>query len=96
MTLNCPTPLSHSAVLTVKPPHRFIGHVDGVILVDQTLLMGAGNDCHIVTREFPDRAVLINRDGKWLGKIDTGLEFSELTPGMRITLGSLAMTLEMA
>ncbi len=96
MTLNCPSPLSNSAVLAVKPPHRFVGHVDGVILVDQTLLMGAGSDCHIVTREFPDRAVLVNRDGHWLGKLESGREFTELTPGVRITLGSLAMTLEIA
>jgi hypothetical protein len=96
MTLNCPTPLSNSAVLSVKPPHRFFGHVDDVILVDQTLLMGASNDCHIVTREFPDRAVFVYRGGKWLGKIDSGREFSEITPGLRIKLGSLAMTVEEA
>ena len=96
MTLNCPSPLSNSAVLSVKPPHRFVGHVDAVILADQTLLLGANDDCHIVTREFPDRAVLVNRDGKWRGKTDSARDFLEISPGIRFTIGSLAMTLEEA
>jgi hypothetical protein len=96
MTLNCPSPLSSSAVLTLAPPHRFAGHVDHVILVDQILLIGGDKDCHVESPEFPDRAVLVNRAGKWLGKLDSGSEFTEITPGIRVTLQSLAMTLEEA
>jgi len=96
MSLNCPSPLSNSALLTVKAPHRFCGHVDGVILADRTLLMGAGSDCHIVTHAFPDRAVLVNRAGKWQGKIDSGRDFTDISPGIRVSLGSFAMTLEEA
>ncbi len=96
MTLNCPSPLSNSALLTVQAPHRFCDHVDAVILTDRTLLMGAGTDCHIVTPVFPDRAVLVNRDGKWQGKIDSGGDFIKISPGIRVSLGSFAMTLEEA
>jgi len=96
MTLNCPSPLCSSAVLSVAAPHRFAGHVDSVILVDQILLIGGDHDCHVDAREFPDRAVLVNRAGKWLGKLDSGSEFTEITPGIRVTLQSLAMTLEEA
>lgn len=96
MTLTCPSPLCNSAVLSIRPPHRFADHIDEVMLVDQTLLMGAGKDRHIVTREFTDEAVLVHRQGSWMGKLNSQGEFEEITPGIRITLGSLAMTLEKA
>ena len=80
MTLNCPSPLCSSAVLSVAAPHRFAGHVDSVILVDQILLIGGDHDCHVDAREFPDRAVLVNRAGKWLGKLDSGSEFHRNHP----------------
>jgi hypothetical protein len=91
-----PSPLCDSAVLTLSPPHRFDEHVDGVVLVNDTLLVGPGPDCHIRCRESSDRAILTRRDNRWLAKAGLAGDFEELCPGQRKTLRSLAMTLEMA
>lgn len=96
MTLNCPNPLSGSATLSLQNPHRFDGHVDGVVLVNNTLLIGPTSDCHIRATEFADRAVLVLRDGVWQGKLNDEDSFMTLTPGRRVSLASLVMTLEPA
>lgn len=96
MTLNCPSPLSTSATLSVSAPHRLDGHVDGAILVNETLLVGPTGDCHIRATEFPTRAVLVCRAGQWQAKADGDSGFSQLSPGERTTLNTLAMTLEEA
>lgn len=96
MTLDCPSPLSTSATLSLRGQHRFDGHVDRVVLVNETLLVGPAGHCHIRATEFPDQAVLVHRAGIWQAKLDTQTELYPLIPGERITLQSLAMTLEEA
>ncbi len=95
VTLYQASPLSNSATLTLAPPHRFDDHVDGVVLVDETLLIGPQADCHIRCRQATERAVLTRRGERWLGKVGLAADFEELPPGNRITLRHLAMTLEM-
>ena len=96
MTMKQPSPLSTSATLTLRPPHRFADHVDGVVLVHETLLIGPQTDCHIRCDQGVDRVVLTHRQGQWLGKVGMASDFEELRPGTRINLDSLAMTLEAA
>jgi hypothetical protein len=47
LTLSQPSPLTSTAVLDLTPPHRFDEHIDRVILVDKTLLIGPSAECHI-------------------------------------------------
>ena len=98
--LVCPSSLSTSATLSLSPPHRFDGHVDSVILVSDTLLIGRSSDCHIqlsADREgTPNRTVLVFRSGRWQAKADDDTYFHELFPGVRKSLQSLAITLEQA
>lgn len=96
MTLRRPSPLCDSVVLELKPPHRFDQHVDGVVLVNETLLVGPTPDCHIRCRESSDRAVITRRGDKWMAKAGLSGDFEELCPGQRMTLRTLAMTLEEA
>ncbi len=91
-----PSPLSNSATLKLSPPHRFNEHVDGVVFVNETLLIGPQPDCHVRCHQLADRAVLTRRGERWLGKVGLASDFEELEPGSRITLRSLAMTLEKA
>ncbi|GAA5509287.1 hypothetical protein [Novipirellula caenicola] len=92
-----PSPLSHSAVLTLKPPHRFDGHVDGVILAAETLLMGSAADCHInVAHLGSEKVVMTRRGDRWMGKVVGETELSELTVGQRMEVGTVEMTLEKA
>ncbi len=90
------SPLSNSATLILNRPHRFHEHVDGVVLVDETLLIGPQADCHIRCHQLDDRAVLARRGEKWLAKVGLASDFAELEPQSRMTLRSLAMTLEKA
>jgi hypothetical protein len=91
-----PSPLSNSATLKLHPPHRFHQHVDGVVLVDETLLIGPQADCHVRCHQLADRAVITRRGEKWLGKLGLASDFVELPCGDRISLQSLAITLEKA
>ncbi len=96
LTLRQPSALSESAVLTLRPPHRFDQHVDGVVLTNETVLVGPSPDCHIRCRDSSDRAVLIRRGDQWLAKSGLAGESTPLPPGSRTMLRTLAMTLEEA
>ncbi len=90
------SPLSNSATLELRPPHRFNEHVDGVVLFDGALLIGPQADCHVRCHQLTDRAVITRRGEQWMGKIGLTSDFEVLPPGNRITLQSLAITLEKA
>ncbi len=104
--LTVPSALSGSAVLSLAPPHRFDNHVDHILLVDQTVLIGPSTDHHICSSSIEDAAVLVYRDGIWKakskpapGQSENGSppprsRFVELVPGHRVSIGQLDMTLE--
>jgi len=94
MTLNQPSQLSDTAVLSLNAPHRFDQHVDGVVLVQETVLIGSGNECHLRCRDASDRAILKLKENQWYARAGLSGEFHRLDPGHRLMLQSLAMTLE--
>ena len=96
LTMHQTSPLSNAAIVKLRPPHRFNEHVDGVVLVEDTLLVGPQPDCQIRCHQLDDRAVLTRRGERWMGKAAATNEFEELKPGNRTMLRSLAMTLEKA
>ncbi|TWU57930.1 hypothetical protein [Rubripirellula reticaptiva] len=104
MKLEKRSPLSSTAVLTVSPPHRFDHHVDGIVLVDKTVLIGAGRDCHLRHRDATDVAILVHRPkgsradslAGWSVKLGLDGQFQELVCGRPVTLGPITMTLEPA
>ena len=69
MILDQPSPLSGTATLSLAPPHRFRHHVDGVLLVDQTVLLGPGPNNHIRCTAWEDSAVMVLRQGIWQAKL---------------------------
>ena len=96
MTLGKPSQLSDTAVLSLNAPHRFDQHVDGVVLVLETVLVGPGSDCHLRCRGASDRAILQLKDNQWYAKAGLLGDFQKLEVGHRVVIQSLAMTLEMA
>ena len=96
LALHQPSALCESAVLTLRPPHRFDQHVDAVVLANETVLVGPSPDCHIRWRESPDRAVLIRQGGQWLAKSGLAGKSTPLPLGRRTMLRTLAFTLEEA
>ncbi len=96
MKLTKPSPLCGSATLRLGNPHRFIDHVDGVVLFADALLIGPDTDCHIRATTFTDRVVLTRRDTKWMARVGLAGEFTQLSPGKRLALPGVTMTLEVA
>jgi hypothetical protein len=106
LRLNRPSALSGSAVLSLDPPHRFDDHVDQVLLVDQTVLIGRGAGDQIRCPAIDTSAVLVIRNGRWQAKLRSDAEptrllrskpnpqFVDLVPGRRISIGELDMMLE--
>lgn len=93
LILRRPSPLSQSVSLELESAHRFANHVDAVVLVQDTVLVGPGLDCHIRCRNLADRLVLLERDGKWRVKIGKSTPV-DLKIGVRFTDETLTMTLE--
>jgi len=92
-----PSPLAATAVLELAPPHRFDEHVDGAVLVDQTLLIGPYPECHIrceppQDEQVPERFLLTHRDGRWQAGVAGNLR--PLAVGQTTQLQSITMTLE--
>lgn len=96
LSLQQPSPLCESAVLQLRAPHRFDEHVDAVVLVNETILVGPGADCHLRCRDCSERAVLIRRGSEWIAKPGLAGESVALEPGKRTLVKTLAMTLERA
>lgn len=89
-----PSLLSGSAVLRVAPPHRLSGHVDGVLLFRDTLLIGRGKDCHVRCPHAESTLVVTRREGRWWFKPLRDGKLVELMPGTRARIGDLALTLQ--
>lgn len=100
--LEKPSPLSASALLKLDPPHRFDGHVDAVLLVERTLLIGPQGSDHIRCCGIESSAVLVLRPGGWQARLQptaasdaaAGGAWCDVVPGRRISLGDLDMMLE--
>ena len=96
MQLVKPSPLCGSAMLSLLKPHRFVDHVDGVLLVAEALLIGPGADCHIRSGGLTDRVVMTRRENDWLARVGLAGDFTQLSLGKRLTFATMTMTLESA
>ncbi|MEO1618956.1 MAG: hypothetical protein AAFV88_24105 [Planctomycetota bacterium] len=93
-----PSPLSGTAVLSLKPPHRFDGHLDQWLLVERTVLIGPDEQNHIRCPSLSASAVLVFREGIWQAKQKTSpggkAEWVSLEPGARQSIGDIDLLLE--
>lgn len=87
LRLSKPSPLCNTAVITLKPPHRFGNHVDAVVLVQDTLLIGPSADCHLRCRSLSSTLVLLHRGGEWFAKTGFAATSVAITVGSTIKLG---------
>lgn len=83
-----PTVLSATAVLDFVSDHRPPRSVDGVILMDETCLLGPGTEHHVRCPRWDGSVVLYRREGEFFVRSPRGLlhqgEFAEetrLVPG---------------
>ena len=63
LTLDQPSPLSRTAILKISPAGRTMEQLNGVVLLDQLLLIGAGSNVHINSPHWQETGVLIYRNG---------------------------------
>ncbi len=93
LRLERPNPLSHSATLTLASPHRFANHLDAWVLVQDTVIIGPGQDCHVRCRELDERWVLVESGEKWRLKVGQS-PAKELEFGRRMMSDRVGLTLE--
>lgn len=65
-----PCPLSPSPVFTIGSSHRNCDHLDGVVLFDQTCLLGPSIHNHIQCRHWEERVVLFDHEGELWWRVD--------------------------
>ena len=63
-----PTVLSATAVLDFRSDHRPSHSVDGVILMDETCLLGPGGENHVQCPDWSEPVVLFRRGGQFCCK----------------------------
>ncbi|MEM9587009.1 MAG: hypothetical protein AAGA03_06975 [Planctomycetota bacterium] len=93
-----PSPLSPTATVQLRPPHRFSGHVDGLVLWAGTLLIGPTSDCHLRVPSLTSRWVITRQQDQgqntWtIGKVGSSTR-AVLAIGVRNNLDQFAVTLE--
>ncbi|WP_157609843.1 hypothetical protein [Roseimaritima ulvae] len=90
-----PHPLSASAKLSVEPRTRLRPHVDAVLWLDDTLVLGPSDDCHVQVPHAEGPLVLMRRGARWQVKPTVGkVAWRALTPGRRLDGLGISMTLE--
>ncbi len=93
LTLHKPSSLSHTVVVRLSQPHRFVDPVDGVILMDSTLLIGPGREHHIRVPRLTQQYVLATAGREFVLRaagrsfpltMSETLELDDLTLSLRI------------
>lgn len=97
-----PHPLSPSARLVTESRHRGRPHVDGIILLAETCVLGPAESSHIVAPEAEGEVVMVYREQRWWCRSGTETIIdgrphrgrAGVAPGQRIEAGGLAFSLE--
>lgn len=59
-----PSDLSLTVRLEFESQHRPAQRIDGVLLMDQTCILGPADDSHVVCHDWERRVIIFRRDGK--------------------------------
>jgi len=89
--LRKPSPLSHTAVLQLDSPHRFVDPVDGFILVDSMVLIGPDRSSHIRTPQAAELLVMLKRADDWFIR-EKNASPQLIVSGKAFQIGGLMMT----
>lgn len=68
LRFHLPSVLSSTAVLRFESDHRPERALDGVILMEDTCLLGPGSGQHICCRDWPESLVLFRRENRFFCK----------------------------
>lgn len=84
-----PSPLSPSAVFTIRSSHRSNDLFDGIVLFDQTCLLGNGEQDHIRCLDWKERLILFETEAGFWSKRE-----NEIGQPQRLASGDLIETPE--
>lgn len=86
-----PTVLSGSARLEFVSDHRPAQRLDGVVLMDDTCLLGPGGENHVTCPDWPGSIVLFRRDGGlWVkSRLDVFVGTQHAAAGARVNSGDI-------
>ncbi len=92
LTLHKPSQLSRTVVVEVTAPHRFVDPVDGVILMDSTLLIGPSHEHHVRVPRLSQQYVLVCSDNRFVLRA-SGKSYA-MVPAVPLELDELTITLQ--
>lgn len=64
LKFTAPSPLSPAAVIRIESDHRAADRYDGLVLFEETCLIGPGEQCHIRCENWDETIILFERDGQ--------------------------------
>ncbi len=74
-----PNPLSATARLQLQSLHRFKPHVDGVLLLADSCILGPNLSCHVVCPNWSQEILLFQQNGSWFFRSSNPVEVSGAT-----------------
>jgi hypothetical protein len=97
-------PWSATALLKILPPHRWREAIDGVLMVDRCIVLGASSQCHLRCLEWKDQVVIWREAEAWHVKSSVPLEcqgkevglLAPLEPGKRLLGPDFSLSLQVA
>lgn len=100
LTLTSPSLMTSTAMLSLKAPHRFFGHIDQVALVSDVLLIGSTASCHIRVEGLAKTWILRWADAGWQTRIlrsegHVEGEWQNLHEGESFEMDDVSMMLEL-
>ncbi len=97
-----PSPLSSTARLTMKSLHRFKPHVDGVLLLADSCILGPSASSHVLCPEWNGELLLFRKAERWVFRtlevvtVDGQETQGEIpmVPGMRMQGDDFSLSIE--
>jgi hypothetical protein len=72
-----PSVLSASAVLQLESFHQPAQSVQGILLVVDSILLGSRADHHVHCADWPERLILLRRDGRFYCRSEMSLQLNQ-------------------
>ena len=92
LILHKPSQLSRTVVVELLAPHRFVDPVDGVILMDSTLLIGPSHEHHVRVPRLTQQYVLTVSENRFVLRA-AGKSYP-MQPTLPLELDELTITLQ--
>jgi hypothetical protein len=102
LSFRLPNPLSSSAVLKMQSLHRFKPHVDGILLLSDSCIIGPNTASHVVCPTWEKELLLFRHGDEWFFRSLAEVEVDgvsttgqiPMVPGMRMRGEDFSLSIE--